>query len=106
METRKTAKKTGRRVQQPVKPVAESTETSDVEIPTDENGEPLVENINANEDETRDINPSKPGEAEKTEEGVDNIVDDKADLREDMKADSLGGSTQVPAPKKGGTASG
>ncbi len=103
MKTRKTAKKTGRRIQQSVKPVAESTETSDVEILTDENGEPLVENINANEDETRDINPS---EAKKTEEGVDNIVDDKADLREDMKADSLGGSTQVPAPKKGGTASG
>jgi len=62
------------------------------------NDEKLVENINEDPD---DINTPKD---KPPEQGVDNI-DEEDELREDMKGDPLGGSTQVdgkPARQRGG----
>jgi hypothetical protein len=63
------------------------------------NDEKLVENINEDPD---DIYVPK---GETKEQGVDNIDDGKDDLREDLKGDSLGGTSQVgesPARQVGG----
>ena len=51
-----------------------------------------IDNINAGKGA---INAPQSQAAQKGE-GVDNISDEDAELKEDMKADSLGGATQLP----------
>jgi hypothetical protein len=60
--------------------------TSD-DITPEPDTEKLVENINEGTD-MEDV-------AENMSEGADTIDDSKEELREDLKADSLGGATQV-----------
>lgn len=51
--------------------------------------EKLVENIN------EDVDPARVPQGETSEQGVDNIDDDQDELREALKGDALGGTTQV-----------
>jgi hypothetical protein len=63
------------------------------------NDDKLVENIN---EDPEDVYVPK---GDTDEQGVDNIDDDKEELREALKGDSLGGTTQVdgePAKQTGG----
>jgi hypothetical protein len=68
----------------------------------DEKGKPLVENINA---KAKATDAEAQGD-ERPIEGADNISDHKEDLREDLKGDSLGGTTQAPDPDEDASASG
>ncbi len=80
----------------------QTEQTPEAAPQVDDNGKPLVENINTPEDdEAQTEELGKPV-------GADNISDEQADLREDLKSDSLGGSPQVPepTPDDAGTASG
>ena len=72
----------------------------DQPVLTGEDGKPLVENINVKAGETQTPKSDEP------DEGTDNIGDDKEELREDLKGDSLGGTTQIPDPDEDTSASG
>jgi hypothetical protein len=73
------------------------------EVLKDDKGKPLVENINA---KAAAEDTPKDEEGERPVEGADNISDHKEDLREDLKGDSLGGTTQAPEPDEDTNASG
>lgn len=72
------------------------------EVLKDEKGNPLVANINARASADAEETP----EVERPVEGADNISDQEEYLREDLKADSLGGAMQAPDPDEDANASG
>jgi hypothetical protein len=77
------------------------------EVLKDEQGRPLVENINAQAAQAAAAADAEAAsQTERPVEGADNISDHKEDLREDLKADSLGGATQTPDPDEDANASG
>lgn len=81
------------------------TSTPGVEDQPATNDDKLVENINEDPDDIHVPKGETPEEGVDNIDGEDNDDEGNADLREDLKGDSLGGTTQVgetPSRQRGG----